>query len=748
MKQGRRRIIRRVALVCGVILVGLFVSWLIVLGLGITIPLDSFRNPIETAASRALDGEVHIDGALVLRPTLRPTIVAHDVRIVSPAGQGDLLQAGRVAVRLAPVALLRGELHSVRMLIEDASIELDTRVAVADNAGAAEAGEANAEIYPRPTIAALLTGQSELQELVLRRVALHYRGDSTGQAYPVKLDEVSIHTRAGQPLELLLRGRFQQQPYSIELTGGQLADLLTPTGPWSWQAGVSFANTRLLFNGDLETSGQGFESTLELREGWSAEYARLVESFGLASLAGRLSLRIEHGRPVVDGELQLPALAAVLRFGGGAGPAMDSGDQSARGGEALPDQPVSVPLTLRIADVPFYGQLNMAGDGTEPVVELALSATDANADRLLTMLTGTTAVSGRFRHVGLQASVRASGEAGILNRVALALQLDGAKLSYGNSAGERTVNVALEKLVLNLPAGKAVTIRARGDLLDEPFSVKFMADGLETLLLEESWPIRLSATGSGAVLDMSGPVVRGAAATRLHVGLYGKRIGELAAWLGVSPCAAAPYTLRGQLVLAEDVGRLQFLQLQTSGTRLNGELDWSGDDQIALMHAVLHFEALDPSDVVALVPLVNQGSDEGAARGFAIDIPILPGRVEIINADVDLFIAHILLKPMDISDVSLAARVREGQLQPSTFHAHVGAASFQGYLDPTVAETAVVFENEDYGGADGGRMGQLFSSAVRWVGNFAIVPLRWIFTKNISAGDTADCQLQGVNAGN
>ena len=97
-----------------------------------------------------------------------------------------------------------------------------------------------------------------------------------------------------------------------------------------------------------------------------------------------------------------------------------------------------------IADVPFYGQLNMAGEGAEPVVELALSATDANADTLLTTLTGTTAVSGRFRHVGLQASVRASGEAGILNRVALALQLDGAKFSYGNATGERSVDVALE----------------------------------------------------------------------------------------------------------------------------------------------------------------------------------------------------------------------------------------------------------------------------------------------------------------
>ena len=734
MKQGRRRISHRVAMVCVVMLAGLFVSWLIVPGLGVTISLDSFRNPIETAASRALGRQVHIDGALALRPTLRPNIVAHDVRIASPAGQGDLLQAGRVAVWLSPVALLRGELHSLRVLIEDASIELDPRLAVAP-------GAANAEVYPRPTTAALLAAQPELQELLLRRVALHYRGDSTRQAYPVKLDEVSIHTRAGQPLELMLRGRFQQQPYSMELTGGQLAELLTPTGPWPWQGGVSFADTRLLFNGNLETSRQGLEVTLELRQDWPAEYARLAESFGLASLAGRLSLRIEHDRPVVDGELQLPALAAVLRFGDGAGPAMDRVVQPARGGEVLAGQPVSVPLTLMIADVPFYGQLNMAGGGTEPVVELALSATDANAGRLLTTLTGTTAVSGRFRHLGLQASVRVSGEADILNRVALALQLDGAKFSYGNAAGERSVAVALDKLALTLSAGEALRMRARGALLDEAFSVKFMAGGLEALLLEESWPIRLSATGSGAVLDMSGPVVRAAATTRLHVGLYGRRIGELAAWLGVSPCAAAPYTLRGELVLARGIRRLQFLQLQTSGTRLNGELDWSGDDQIALTHAVLHFDELDPADVVVLSPLVNQGSDDSVASGVAIDIPLLPRRVEIINADVDLAIAHILFKPMDINDVSLAARIREGKLQPSTFNAHVGAASFHGYLDPTIAETAVVFENEDYGGADGGRMGQLFSSAVRWVGSFAIVPLRWIFMKNISVGDMADCQL-------
>jgi hypothetical protein len=546
----------------------------------------------------------------------------------------------------------------------------------------------------------------------------------------------------------MLRGRFQQLPYTIDLTGGRLADLLTPTGSWPLRARVSFADIRLLLNGDLEAARQGLVMTFALRVDWPAEFARFAARAGQAPLAGRLSLRAEQRRAVVAGELQLPALDAVLRFGSGAGSARDTAEQPSPGGETPADRPVSVPLTVRVADVPFRGQLTVAAQGAEPVVELALSATDANAGGLLATLTGTTGFRGRFQHIGFQASVRGSGETGIVNRVALALQVDGARLSYGNAAGERPVDVTLDELALTLPAGEAVIMRARGSLLDESFSVDFTAGGLEALLVEESWPIRLSATGGGAVLDISGPLaaVHANTATRLQVGLYGKRLGDLAAWLGVSPCAAASYKLRGQLVLAEDIGRLQFLQVQTDRTRLNGELDWSGYDQIALLLAVLHFEELDPADIESLIDLVKQGSDEGAARGVAIDLPVLPKRVEIINADIDLTIAHILLKLVDITEVSLSARIRAGMLQRSPFHAQLGNASFQGYLDPASAQTAVVFENEDYDSAAGGRMDKLFSSAVRWVGSTAVVPLRWIFRKKYSAGDSADCQVPGVKA--
>jgi hypothetical protein len=470
----------------------------------------------------------------------------------------------------------------------------------------------------------------------------------------------------------------------------------------------------------------------------------MAARFGEAPLAGQLSLRTDHGRAVVAGELQLPG--AVLRFGAGAGPARDA----AEGGGALADRLIRVPLTFSIADVPFHGQLSIAGEGTEPVVELVLSATDVNAGRLLALLTGTTTIRGRFRHIGLQAGFHGGSETDIVNRLALALQVDGARLSYGNDAGERPVAVSLDELALTVPAGEAVKLRARGSLLDEPFSAVFTANGLEALMVGEHWPITLSATGGGAVLDISGPLaaVHSKTATRLHVGLYGERIGDLAAWLGVSPCAVASYKLRGQLVLAEDIGRLQFLQVQTDGTRLKGELDWSGDDQIALLHAVLNFEVLDPEDIEALIPLVSQASGEGVVGGIAIDMPVLPERVEIVNADIDLAIAQLLLEPVDITEVSLAARIRDGRLQRSPFHTNIGYASFQGYLDPTAAGTGVVFENEDYNSAAEGRLDKLFSSAVRWAGNTAIVPMSWIFRKKFSAGDLAGCQAAGIKTGN
>ena len=715
-------------MVCSVLLAGVLIAWLVVLGLGVSIAVDGFRDSIEAVASRALGAEVHINGALVFRPTVGPTIEAHDIRIASPAGGSDLLRAGRIKLRLAPVALLRGEPRSRRLLIEDASIDVDAGWAVAHGAGPAQADETKAGVVAQllPAVAELLAGQPELRQLVLRRVVLNDR---------VELDAVSLHARPGQPLELTIGGRFQQQPYTIDLSGGRLADLLTSSRPWPLRVQLKLADTRLLVNGELEATRQGLELTFVLEPGGSGELAGLASRLVAAPLAGRLLLPAEQAPGGIGAELQVPAFDAVLRFGAGA-----------EGAGHRTDRPNSIPLTVSVADVPFHGQLMVAGQGSEAAPELVLSATDADVGGLLAMFTGATGFRGRVRHIGLQAGVGGGSATDLVKRLGLALQLDDARLSYGNAGGERPRDVTLHELTLNLPAGESLLLRARGELLNEFFSVGFTAGGLEALLLEDSWPITLSASGGGAELDISGALATAHTntATQLQVDLYGKRLGDLAAWLGVSACATASYTLRGQLVLAEDIGRLQFLQLQTDGTRLNGELDWSGYDQLDLMHAVLHFEKMDTADIAALMPLVNQDREAGAASGISIDLPVLPRRIEITNADIDLTIEHILLKLMAIAEVSLSARIKDGGLQRSPFHAQFGSAGFQGYLEPTAAGVTVVFENERDGA--GGRLDKLFSSAVRWVGNTAVVPLRWVVGKTFSAAEDTGCQAQDANA--
>jgi hypothetical protein len=707
---------------CAGTLAGLVISWLLLLGLDVSIPLDAFRQPIETAVSRALGRQVKIDGELVLRPTMNPTIVAHELRIVSVPGRGELLRAGRVAVPLSLLALLRGELPSERLLIEDAILDLDAR-------------RLSSGAVPPPA-------QPEWRELVLQPLTVNYRADDGEHGRPVRFDRVSVHSRPGQALALMLEGQLQRQPYRIELKGGRLEDLLTASGSWPLQGRASYADTTLLLDGRLEISRRQLVMTSEVSIDWPAAYGSLAARFTKAPLLGRLSMSIEDGRPRVQGELRAPALDAMLRFDGAAEPVAGRSEQRDPSGTSPAPRSGAVPVSVSVADERFNGRLDLLERAGEVVPELALSAVDINVGSLLARLTGRDNIRGRIRRLHLQTGVRAHGKTGVLNRVALALRLAGAELSYGNADGARPVDLSVDELELSLPEGEAMRLRARGTLLDESFSVEGTAADLEALLLDEAWPVTLSAKGSGAVLDINGSVAVSDAdrATRLQLGLYGERLGDLSAWSGVSPCAAAAYLLQGQLVLAGDIGRLQFLRFQTDRSRLSGELDWSGYDQGDRLLALLRFEALNPADIAVLIPLFKRGSDDGAASVVAIDMPVLARPIDLLNADIDLAIEHIPLSPVDITEVSLLAGIRQGRLQRSPFHAHVGGASFQGYLDPEDAETAVVFENEDNEDGSGGRMNKLFSDAVRWVGSTAIVPLRWLLEKKLAAGDSADCQ--------
>ena len=792
--------IRRTAITLAALLAGFIFLWLMVLALGVTVRLDVLREPIETAASHTLGREVRVSGPIELIPRLGPTVVLHDLRIASPSGLhgADLLQAARLEARLGLIALLRGSPCIARLLIQDVSINLQTRGDGSRNWHTADvrAATGNTPSSRSPVNQALALWQRELEDLSLRNIVLSYRDDRTGQHYQLKFDEVSGSAMPDQALDIVIRGDIRHEPYIARLTGGKLAGLLAWTENWPLQVSVSMAGTSLELNGKMDASlpEQGPALNFELHGvrlptvGESVMHGRLATSntglelviseakLGRSALQGRVSAHFETRRPHIIADLQASILdAATLSDDGSfpphqmgrspAGPSADTTgwleavdldavisvrefvhtpvdirDASLR--LSLRDGQLNAPLVALIADVPFHGELAVNRQDERTGLDLMLTATDVNAGKLAKKLAAIDGIRGEFRHIEFHAAMRPIGTIDLLNGINIKLKITGARLSYGNVAGGRPIDLTLDNLALSIPEGEEMSLNTHGTLLKVPFVIEFTGGALEKLLRQEEWPVDFSATGSGATLGIYGTLsgARGNSQARLDLHLTGERLEDLADWFGVSSCAATPYTARGQLIISANVGRLQFLQARLGRTRLNGDLDWSVDERIPLLHTLMHFDALDPSDLDGLAPVVKSGKGDAARNGITIDMPILPRRIEIRNADFKLSIQQILIKPVEIMDVSLSSQIRGGRFMQSPFHAHIGTTSFQGFLDPSGEATDVVFKFEGNDVDSGNRLNDLFSTAVRWVGSAAVVPLQWLFKQELSTKGADDCR--------
>ena len=403
---------------------------------------------------------------------------------------------------------------------------------------------------------------------------------------------------------------------------------------------------------------------------------------------------------------------------------------------------LTAPLGLNVAGVPLRGRLVMDSRAAGPELSVVLTARNARVERLAESLTGSAGMRGVIERIEFQAVLRGTPGPDVLKRLALDLRLRGAGLSYGHVPGGRPVGLRLDAMSVSAAAGKALSGTAQGALREVPFAAAFTGPRLESLMtVGEPRPVTLSASGAGAELKINGRLAdpRTWAESRLDFELSGQRLGDLAAWFGVSPCAEASYSARAELAFAGGGGRLQSLELRTGRTRLEAELDWSGGRQGAPAQASLNVDALDPADLAAFVPLLRADEADADHRRVMIDIPVLPRPVAIPDTDLRLAIARLLLSPVDITDVSLSGGFRGGRLQRSPFEAQIGSSRFQGHLEPSGAVTDVVFTVDDDAGDSGNRLEELFSTALQWAESVAIVPLQWLFERKLSDDRTDGC---------
>ena len=82
--QGLKKIVSGLLWAIGGLLLLLLIASAIVNALGLQVPLNSLRTPVETAFEKATGRKVHFRGDLHLIPTLWPTLEIKQVQIDNP----------------------------------------------------------------------------------------------------------------------------------------------------------------------------------------------------------------------------------------------------------------------------------------------------------------------------------------------------------------------------------------------------------------------------------------------------------------------------------------------------------------------------------------------------------------------------------------------------------------------------------------------------------------------------------------
>ena len=362
---------------------------------------------------------------------------------------------------------------------------------------------------------------------------------------------------------------------------------------------------------------------------------------------------------------------------------------------------LKAPVQTSVADVPLAGEVDV--DTTAPVPDfvLSLGTERSKLGRLAQVFAGVRGVEGELGRFGLRLKGRGDHLGAIVGTLDVQVSVAKARLSYGNIEGGKPVEFRLDALDVAIPAGGKLNGRARGSLLGEPFSGSFRGGDLPTLVHELRWPLQLEASASGAMLRLDGVLAAAEAGrgTDLRFQLEAERAGDVARWLGLAPDASGRVAIEGQVRVGSDEWRLSPFSVRLGNTTMNSELALVSLSRDPVFQARVVVANLDLDELEHMLP----PADPKAPATPSIDLPILPHGISLFDADIDVKLKRVAMRPAPVNDVSFSGRIRDGHMWPSPFSATLAGATFSGAVavdlrgEVPEASLWVAAENVDIG---------------------------------------------------
>lgn len=721
---------------------------------GVDIDIGAQRAPLVRLLSSQLGREVRVDGGMQLRLGLRPRLHVQQLRIAQPQGfdGGDFVRVGDMEVRLDLLPLLLGHYKADRLAARDVGLSLRQRD---DGTNNWTFGHAAASPGEGGGLSAADAAGIDIRQLDLDDIRVVYQGGDA-RPIEFRLDRLDAALPIGGGVVLRANGRVERSmPYQLSIDGGELRELLAGKPGWPLALKLDFAGGTLAAQGKLgeqdsaltfglgapdlakfgkvigvklpDAGAAGLSGALSLRPG-VVRIDRLSATLGKASMAGWLQFDARGRKPKVAGALSVLALDlrpflgqddanepptdlralyrslegakldwqalrefdADLQLGVGQWLSLPGDIRNASLSVTVADGRLQVPVQAQVENVTMRGRFLADGSAAVPSLSLSFSADRSPIGGLARFLAGVPGIEGQLG--GLQLEVAAKGARGdaLMRSLTASLQLRQSRLSYGNVDGGKPVAFTLDRMSIAVGGERALGGELKGSLLGRPLSASLSGPSLLGALRQGSAPVALDVQNGRIAARVSGTLDGGNGSADLTFSLGAERAGDVGAWLGLNPKSELPIALAGRVRGNLKRWSLSQLVFQVGDSSLYSDLDQTTAEDHQRLNAKLEISSVNLRQLDGLLP---PPAPAAAGRKASLDIPILPAKLVLDDADVSVRARDIRGTQIELGEMGFDGRVRDGYMHSSPFFANIAGTRYDGavMLDLRQAEPHAEF---------------------------------------------------------
>jgi uncharacterized protein involved in outer membrane biogenesis len=258
----------KISLYVGIALVALIVGAAVVL---MSMDFNQYKPQIAAEVKKATGRDMAIEGDLRLNLlTFSPGRAVAGVRFANaPWGsRPDMAVIKRFEVKVAILPLLNKTLDVERVVIEGADILVERNAQGQGNyefLGAEKpAAPAKAPDPGKPESSGTSLPTLAVREVTIKDSRLTYKDAKAAQPLVLALSSLSVAAVPGEPMRLDLKGAYNDAPFTVKGTMGDLAQLLQPSKPWPVKVTAEAGGATVAVDGSVAnpTAASGIDIAL------------------------------------------------------------------------------------------------------------------------------------------------------------------------------------------------------------------------------------------------------------------------------------------------------------------------------------------------------------------------------------------------------------------------------------------------------------------------------------------------------